>query len=64
MLTMIHAKEEKLKRERREVGKTKVEYKIEKTKNQSFPSTFIIQYPNLKKYMLSPRNGDIRLASW
>ena len=53
MLTMIHAKEEKLKRERREVGKTKVEYKIEKTKNQSFPSTFIIQYPNLKKYMLS-----------
>lgn len=45
MLTVIHAKEKKLKRERREKGEIKIEHKIGKTKNQSFSSTFVIQYP-------------------
>ena len=34
MLTVIHAKEKKLKRERREKGEIKIEHKIGKTKNE------------------------------
>ena len=34
MLTVIHAKEKKLKRERREKGEIKIEHKIGKTKGR------------------------------